>query len=128
VGDFLRKMAGSSNVVKPNCGDCDVDVNSIQEYSYIVNDDVWVAAGMPRSRTEDEAEEITKRYVDGEMTNAEMFEAFRSGGLLCIGCLEKRLGRSLTPADFDQAIPINADRERQSLRVKARMLITWPPA
>lgn len=28
-------------------------------------------------------------------------------GMLCVGCLEKRLGRELTPADFELDVPIN---------------------
>jgi len=28
-------------------------------------------------------------------------------GMLCIGCLESRLGRQLTPADFPTRIPLN---------------------
>jgi hypothetical protein len=43
---------------------------------YTVHDEIWAAAGMP-------------------------FEGF-----LCIGCLESRLGRTLTRADFDDA-PVN---------------------
>ena len=29
------------------------------------------------------------------------------GGCLCIGCLEKRLGRQLRPTDFDTSHPFN---------------------
>lgn len=28
-------------------------------------------------------------------------------GMLCVGCIEKRLGRELTPADFELDVPIN---------------------
>jgi len=38
-----------------------------------------------------------------------------SGGLLCIGCLERRLGRRLTPADFTDA-PANDPSDRDSGR------------
>jgi hypothetical protein len=51
---------------------------------YAVNDHVWRAAGMP-------ADDPTKRYGQ------------RSGGFLCIGCLEARLGRILTRQDFSDA-------------------------
>lgn len=30
------------------------------------------------------------------------------GGCLCIGCLEKRIGRTLTPKDFDRKHPFHA--------------------
>ena len=48
----------------------------INEY-YSVHDAIWDAAGMQRD-----------------------------DGMLCVGCLEARLGRQLTHADFDDA-PIN---------------------
>jgi hypothetical protein len=44
---------------------------------YLVKDSVWRAAGMPRA---------TRRK--------------HSGGSLCVGCIEKRLGRMLRPDDF----------------------------
>jgi hypothetical protein len=46
----------------------------------MVKDDVWAAAGMPPY---DETQEPGER-----------------GGYLCIGCLEARLGRTITRADF----------------------------
>ena len=49
--------------------------------TYIVHDHVWQAAGM-------------KEWSDvGE------------SGVLCIGCLEKRIGRELRPEDFDHDHP-----------------------
>jgi hypothetical protein len=41
-------------------------------------------------------------------------------GLLCIGCLETRLGRVLTPTDFPR-YPINSGVFRQSERLKDRI-------
>jgi hypothetical protein len=38
----------------------------------------------------------------------------------CVGCLEKRLGRVLTPNDFTDA-PINQADRRNSLRLNARL-------
>jgi hypothetical protein len=62
------------------CIDCGVDTRSatgIDEY-YAVHDDVWAATGLaPRD------------------------------GMLCIGCLERRIGRRLEPKDFDMKAPIN---------------------
>ena len=60
-----------------DCEDCDVDTREIDEY-YMVHDHVWKEAGM---------------HPDIE-------------GMLCIGCLEKRLRRLLRPIDFIDA-PIN---------------------
>jgi hypothetical protein len=54
------------------CRDCGVDTVAIGEY-YMVNNDVWLSAGM---------------------------QIGSAKGMLCIGCLEARLGRKLTPSDF----------------------------
>jgi hypothetical protein len=62
------------------CLDCRVDTRSgtgIDEY-YAVHDEVWAATGLaPRD------------------------------GMLCIGCLERRIGRELELKDFDMDAPIN---------------------
>lgn len=58
------------------CIDCTVDTDKIDEY-YSVEEDVWQQA------------------KTGELD-----------GMLCIGCLEQRIGRPLTPADFIDA-PVN---------------------
>lgn len=52
------------------CCDCDVDTTEIGEFDYRLRDDVWLAANG------------------------------RVRGVLCIGCVENRLGRELTEADF----------------------------
>ena len=52
------------------CVDCNVDTFHIGE-SYMVHDSVWKKAGMKKS-----------------------------GGKLCVGCIEKRLGRKLNCRDF----------------------------
>lgn len=41
-------------------------------------------------------------------------------GMLCIGCLEQRLGRRLTPDDFTSA-PINSIKEWHSERLRSRI-------
>ncbi len=41
-------------------------------------------------------------------------------GMLCIGCLEGRLGRELLPGDFVDA-PVNADLRRPSDRLASRL-------
>src|SRR3954452_17684262 len=58
------------------CRDCKVDTNTIDEY-YMVTDAVWAAAG-------------GKLSVTGVLTN----------DMLCVACLERRLGRQLKPKDF----------------------------
>jgi hypothetical protein len=52
------------------CVDCGVNTSDIEEY-YMVTHSVWAASGMTPS-----------------------------GGMLCVGCLETRLGRPLAAADF----------------------------
>lgn len=41
-------------------------------------------------------------------------------GMLCIGCLEERLGRELTPYDFTDA-PVNSEDWIHSDRLKSRI-------
>jgi hypothetical protein len=40
-------------------------------------------------------------------------------GFLCVGCLEDRLDRRLTPDDF-LAVPLNDDSELDSVRLRSR--------
>jgi hypothetical protein len=69
------------------CNDCGMDTTPRAEARrlrvgwewYMVHDDVWAAAGMPKNDPENEPGD---------------------SGYLCIGCLERRLGRRLTPQDF----------------------------
>src|SRR5262245_36368799 len=68
------------------CNDCGMDTEpwpphrGTQEH-FIVRDDGWAAAGMP-------AGTITKDLT------------IKGGGILCVGCLEQRLGRTLNIGDF----------------------------
>lgn len=74
------------------CLDCNVDTIAIAEY-YMVSDDIWANSGVgPLGRE----------------------------GMLCIGCLEGRLGRRLTADDFTDA-PTNRCG-RRSERLLNRML------
>ena len=89
------------------CRDCAVDttphdaqgrpVAGAWQY-YVATDDVWLAAGMP---------------PDSERSPG--------GDFLCIGCLEARLGRILTPRDFSDA-PVNRLKNPlDSPRLRARI-------
>lgn len=83
------------------CADCGVNTTprGPDWEWYMVHDQVWADAGM---KTGDEN---------------------HSGrGFLCIGCLEKRLVRQLTPADFKD-LPINAwaSRESRTARLADRL-------
>lgn len=73
------------------CVDCKFDTWE-NEY-YMVHDRVWRAAGMSKKP---------------------------GAGMLCIGCLEQRLGRTLTPADFT-SYPINHGVFPQSDRLRSRI-------
>jgi hypothetical protein len=80
------------------CRDCRVDTNTIDEY-YMVRDEVWAAAG-------------GKPSVTGALTN----------DMLCVACLERRLGRQLNPKDF---ILAEANiMHPKSPRLRSRMLGT----
>jgi hypothetical protein len=42
------------------------------------------------------------------------------GVMLCIGCVERRLGRGLTPEDFDWSLSINEPSEMDTDRLADR--------
>lgn len=92
---FKDHWLAMANVWEHDCADCRTDST---EERYMVNDDVWAAAGMC------------------------MF------GFLCIGCLEERLGRRLTAADFID-VPLNhAPGFRRSARLTARLASSGGPS
>ena len=66
---------------------------------YMVRDSVWKAAGMPAMRG---------------------IQPLGASGFLCIGCLERRLGRELKPRDFRPGVllsePSPWDTERLARR------------
>ncbi len=61
------------------CLDCKVNTLYTEEY-YMVNDYLWKSA----------------------------FPTEDTDGMLCVGCLEARIGRTLTPSDFTPA-PLNQE-------------------
>lgn len=98
--------------VRQPCEDCGRDVAPAREHEdgklviadgtwewYMVEDEVWVAAGMP---------------MDPEVRHS-------GEGHLCIGCLERRLGRQLTAADFTDA-PVNDPGPLATPRLLARLI------
>ncbi len=72
------------------CVDCGCVLTEQGEGFYMVQNEVWSAAGMEPT-----------------------------GGQLCIGCLEKRLGRTLLPEDFTDA-PANGSGWWASERLVSR--------
>lgn len=74
-----------------DCVDCGINTCDTDEY-YMVHDHLWTSVGMAPD-----------------------------GGMLCIGCLEQRLSRKLTAADFSAA-PINhANWNLHSARLNERL-------
>lgn len=77
------------------CGDCGLPTtpeDGLWEY-YMVTNETWLLAGMDTAHVPDDAD----RSAAGHH-------------YLCIGCLEARLGRRLTPGDFTDA-PVNSPGE-----------------
>jgi hypothetical protein len=71
------------------CVDCGVETQpknpgATHDYEqFVVLDEVWQAAGMPLGKVDPKS-----------------FVLKGGGGCLCVGCIERRLGRKLTNADF----------------------------
>jgi hypothetical protein len=80
----------------PLCVDCGVDVHETGEY-YMLHDAVWNSAWIGRYRS--------PIGLDGQ---------------LCIGCLERRLGRTLMHCDFTDG-PVNKERSPRSDRLRDRL-------
>jgi hypothetical protein len=81
-----------------NCVDCGVGTLTLGEW-YMVKDDVWEKAWADRRKS---------WYRDGLGVE-----------ILRIGCLEKRIGRTLTAIDFTYA-PVN-DLSDNSARLRERL-------
>lgn len=65
--------------------------------SYMVKDKVWREAWPDYAVLK---RSLVRRYKGTP-------EWFRAHLVLCLGCLERRLGRNLTQDDFDLSLPIN---------------------
>jgi hypothetical protein len=98
----MRKRIDYSRwpVCTTNCCDCGVGTITIHEW-YIVKDQVWGQAWRGRRKS-------WQRQIPGQE-------------ILCIGCLEKRIGRTLCRDDF-AAVPINdPDEHQHSDRMRDRL-------
>lgn len=81
-----------------NCWDCTVDTMDIGEY-YVVTDALWELATIYAANDNHCATDV----------------------MLCIGCLENRIGGKLTAADFPP-LPINRGFFPTSARLRDRLL------
>lgn len=105
IGKFRDRIRFQFNIASPRrtasaelCCDCGVDTQAIHEW-YMVHYDVWLAAAGNAWLTPDSY-----------------------GMFLCVGCIEGRLGRSLTGDDFTSA-PINTMDTPRSPRLQLRMAV-----
>ena len=95
--EYLDSLSDAEldELCKSLCKDCGTNTTPAKgdQEDYMVRAEIWRAAGMPEA--------------DG-------------GFYLCIGCLEKRLGRELVAGDFTPH-PVNTLRPRQSARLRDRL-------
>jgi hypothetical protein len=110
---------------EPYCCDCSIGTIAIDEW-YMVDNAVWERAWAGRQRA---APGLRKYYDKRDLNDAQplLFEQLDrfvyEGGqeILCIGCLEKRIGRTLCRTDFLD-VPINdPNRHQHSDRLRDRL-------
>ena len=87
-------------IVTTACADCGVGTIRLGEW-YMVNDDVWEQAWAGR-----------RKSWHGRVPGQE---------ILCIACLEQRLGRTLAASDFTDAPVNNPSKENMSERLRNRL-------
>ena len=81
------------------CVDCGINTITLGEF-YMVRADVW-----------DQAWRGRRKSYHGKLPGTE---------ILCIGCLERRIGRTLAQSDFTD-VPINNPDEDMSDRLRDRL-------
>jgi hypothetical protein len=87
-------------VVISACADCGLGTLTAGEW-YMINDGVWEQAWLGRRKT-----------WHGRVAGQEV---------LCIGCLEQRLGRTLVASDFSDMLVNDPDKENVSERLRHRL-------
>lgn len=92
------------------CVDCGIGTDTLGEYPYMVRDDVWEQAWAGRRKSW-QCPRPDGRIVEGQE-------------VLCIGCLEKRLGRTLVASDFTDASCNTPNKPRASQRLRDRLTAT----
>jgi hypothetical protein len=97
---MLRRENWTGGNYEPvQCDDCNCTIGGIGEW-YLLKKAVWEQA-----------------WPGTSQKNTEM--ALKH--FLCIGCIEKRLGRKLRRADFDMSSPHNKPNESMSVRLRNRL-------
>lgn len=91
-----------------SCHDCGIDVQDIGEYTYMVHRHVWDQA-TKRART---------IRGPGQVSTYD---------IVCIGCLQKRLGRELHHEDFAWELPLNTVTDMGDRSVRLRMAMAGGP-
>jgi len=107
---------------EPYCCDCGMGTFAIDEW-YMVTDDVWNQA-WPGQHGCCYRELVERNDDDDEPLLFERLDRFVSKEaqeILCIGCLEKRIGRTLCRADFTGAPVNDPNRFQLSDRLRDRL-------
>jgi hypothetical protein len=94
-------MATWAPMIVTRCCDCGLGTNVAREW-YMVHDDVWKLAWAGRRKP---------------------WHALPGQSVLCIGCLEQRIGRTLCAADFADAV-VNDPEGDISERLRRRLTAT----
>jgi hypothetical protein len=106
------------------CADCGVSTRRMNEW-YMVRDDVWEPGWAGRRKPEQPPPAppfATCRLVtarDGSVYRV-LYSRDSAQEILCIGCLEQRIGRTLMANDFIDA-PVNDPNDPRNGRVSERM-------
>jgi hypothetical protein len=90
-----RTLAPSLRACASTCADCGIDTVEAGEW-YMVHDEIWLRAWDHISRSAPGLQ------------------------ILCIGCLEQRIGRTLCAEDFTD-VPINDPHKYKSERMRERL-------
>jgi hypothetical protein len=83
---MTRRAQHEWPVCTTSCADCSIGTITIGEW-YVVHDEVWEQAWRGR-----------RKSWTGRVPGTE---------ILCIGCLERRIGRTLVASDFIPDVPAN---------------------
>ena len=95
----LAKLYRRWPVTISHCADCGIGTMTLGEY-YMVHRDVWEQAWAGRRKS---------------------WHGVPGTKILCIGCLERRLGRALHRCDFTDAAINNPDDPTMSERLRNRL-------